>query len=116
MMGDCTVEMTASNDGVVGLVRGEMDHESRSALTEDLNRLITRSARVIVLELSEVTFCDSSGLNVLLLARLRANEHGAELALARVPQHLLRMLEMTGISQVLSVYDTPAEAEAALSR
>ncbi|MET7458573.1 STAS domain-containing protein [Streptomyces sp. NPDC005574] len=66
----------------------------------------------IVLNLSGVTFCDSGGLNALLLAQQQADQHGAEIAVACVPAQPRRVLQMTGADQILPVHDTVTEAEA----
>ncbi|MFD4556604.1 STAS domain-containing protein [Streptomyces sp. NPDC058469] len=55
---------------------------------------------------------DSAGLNALLGVWRQANESRAVLVLARVPEPLRRILEMTGADQFLRVYDTVTEAEA----
>ncbi|WP_404827844.1 STAS domain-containing protein [Streptomyces aureocirculatus] len=47
-------------------------------------------------------------------ARKRTDEGGAVLALACVPTPLRRILQMTGTDQVLPIYDTVTDAEAAL--
>ncbi len=62
-----------------------------------------------------MTFCDSAGLNVLLEAHREAQKAGVALILACVPSTLRRVLEMTGADQILRVFDTVADAEAALS-
>lgn len=64
--------------------------------------------------LSAVSFCDSVGLDVLLWAWRQAEGAGSVLVPACVPPNLQRMLSMTGVDSVLRVYDTVAEAEAAL--
>jgi anti-anti-sigma factor len=107
------VEVAVSDHCVVARVSGEMDYPTRPVLQERFVELIARGDRFIVLDLSGVTFCDSAGLNVLLVARLRADERGAELVLACVPPLLAQVLGMTGADQVLRVFATVADAEAA---
>ncbi|MFF2721533.1 STAS domain-containing protein [Streptomyces sp. NPDC058011] len=59
------------------------------------------------------TFCDSSGLNVLInIMRCTTATHGS-LTLAAVPDRLLRMLDLTGLSAVMPSYtDTEAAMNA----
>jgi anti-sigma B factor antagonist len=91
-----------------------MDYMSRPVIRERLGELIARGGRSIVLDLSGVTFCDSAGLNILLVARLQADDRGAELVLACVSPQLQRILQMTGADQVLLSYASVDEAETAL--
>ncbi|MFI9821420.1 STAS domain-containing protein [Streptomyces sp. NPDC052013] len=52
-------------------------------------------------------------MNVLLHAHRQAETNGTRLLLARVPYGTGRVLEMTGADQVLRIYATVADAEAA---
>ncbi|MER5223876.1 STAS domain-containing protein [Streptomyces flaveus] len=65
-----------------------------------------------MLDLSNVSFCDSAGLNVLLGAGRQAAESGVVLVLACVPEPLRRILQMTEADQILRVYDTVTDTEA----
>lgn len=67
-----------------------------------------------MLDLTDVSFCDSAGLNVLLGARREAEKAEVVLVLACVPHKLHRILEMTGADQFLRVFCAIADAETAL--
>jgi anti-sigma B factor antagonist len=110
VVGQSPVEVTGSGACLVVRVSGEMDYATRPDLRDRFAELVAR-APFIVLDLSGVTFCDSAGLNVLLVARLRAIEHAV--VVACVPPYLRRILSMTGVDQVLRVFATVADAEAA---
>ncbi|MFF0041683.1 STAS domain-containing protein [Streptomyces mirabilis] len=115
MDGVPSVETTGAGLGVVAHLQGEMDYVSAPLFRERLGQVIARCDRFIVVELTGVSFCDSAGLNVLLGARRVAEASGVELVLACVSLPLSRILEMTGADQVLRVFDTVSDAEAALS-
>lgn len=97
-------------------ISGEMTHLSQPWLRRQLGQLIADGDRFIVLELTDVSFCDSAGLSVLLGARHEAEATGVVLALADVPACLRWILEMTGADQVLRVFTTAADAQAAFAR
>jgi anti-anti-sigma factor len=107
------VETIAAGRCLLAKVSGEMDYKTESVFRPQLEALIARGDRGIVLDLSGVSFCDSAGLNVLLGVRRQAEASGAVVVLAAVPEALLRILEMTGVDQLLPVYATAADAEAA---
>ncbi|MFG2794620.1 STAS domain-containing protein [Streptomyces sp. NPDC048419] len=115
VVGQASIEVTGSGTCLVARVSGEMDYTTRPALQDRFTELVAR-APFIVLDLSGVTFCDSAGLTVLLVARLRATKHAVELVVACVPPHLRTLLQMTGADQVLRVFATVADAEAAEPR
>ena len=54
--------------------------------------------RTLHLDLSGVSFMDSSGLHVLLATKERADLLGAELVLTRVPRPVGRLLDISGLS------------------
>ncbi|MEU9397899.1 STAS domain-containing protein [Streptomyces sp. NPDC048324] len=113
MAGSPSVEARVVGHGVVARFNGEMDYMTGPGLWEQINEVLAAGTGFVVLDLSDVSFCDSAGLNVLLRASRRAALSDVPLVLACVPQPLLRILEMTGADQVLQVCDTVAEAEAA---
>ncbi|MFJ1568628.1 STAS domain-containing protein [Streptomyces erythrochromogenes] len=66
------------------------------ALAEALALLSASGADRIVTDCSRVTFCDSSGLNALVAARLEAAQANASIHLANPAPQLQRLLRMTG--------------------
>ncbi|MFF5486452.1 STAS domain-containing protein [Streptomyces virginiae] len=79
---------------------GEIDIDTAPSLSRALAHALTfvAASRVdrVVADCSRVTFCDSSGLNALLAARLRAVEAGATIHLANPAPQLRRLLQITG--------------------
>ncbi|MFJ3926285.1 STAS domain-containing protein [Streptomyces sp. NPDC090022] len=69
----------------------------RRALTDALALVGASGADRIVADCSQVTFCDSSGLDALLGARLDAVEADAAIHLANPAPQLRRLLQMTGV-------------------
>jgi anti-anti-sigma factor len=82
-------------------LRGELDLASVVALEERLSAAERDSPARIVLDLSGLTFIDSSGLRVLLLADGRARESGRELVLTQSTDAVQRVFEMTGARDLL---------------
>ncbi|MFJ9945224.1 STAS domain-containing protein [Streptomyces erythrochromogenes] len=88
--------------GRVAAVRptGEIDITTapflRRALAEALALLGASRVDRIVTDCSRVTFCDSSGLNALIAARLEAVQANASIHLANPAPQLQRLLRMTG--------------------
>ncbi|QFG25874.1 STAS domain-containing protein [Actinomadura sp. WMMB 499] len=87
-------------------VEGELDLHNGPLLAGAALEAVGHGYPHVVLEMSGVPFCDSSGLNALirLYRRLHA-EHGS-LTLAAVPGRLERLLSMTGIDRLI-----PARAD-----
>ncbi|MGH2878053.1 MAG: STAS domain-containing protein [Solirubrobacteraceae bacterium] len=93
---------SAADDGAVTVtLRGELDLASVVALQERLTAVEQGAPALIVLDLSELSFIDSSGLRALLLAEERARQGGRELRLTQGSDAVQRVFEMTGTRDLL---------------
>lgn len=86
--------------------RGDFDAQNTGPLTAEIRETVSRSPGV-VLDLSDVTFGDSSFLNLLLSAHQET-----DLRIAQVPAGIERLLSLTGTESVLRIYGTVEEAQA----
>ncbi|WP_449060246.1 STAS domain-containing protein [Planomonospora algeriensis] len=80
---------------------GEIDILTAGALRERLLDALRHSTGPLVLDLSEVSFCDASGLSVLVGVQHRARELGAILILTAPRPHMSRILRITGLDRGL---------------
>lgn len=89
-------------------VAGDIDF----AVVEDLRgRLMPASERgTVVLDLSGVTFCDSSGVRALVEADQSAREHGGTCRIAAPSDDVLRILSLTKTDQTLALFPDVAAA------
>jgi anti-sigma B factor antagonist len=89
------------------LVVGELDLLTSPQLTDALTRLLDDSTRTrLLVDLTGVTFFDSSALNVLLQAQNRAAEQQVELAIVASPM-VSRVIELTGVTEHLTMSPPP---------
>jgi anti-sigma B factor antagonist len=88
-------------------VAGELDVASSKELEQELVRL--GAEEVVVIELGQLTFIDSTGLGVLVRAHQRALEAGHRLALVRGNGQVNRLLSLTGLDDQLFVGDSVEE-------
>ncbi|MFF1716460.1 ANTAR domain-containing protein [Streptomyces sp. NPDC058268] len=77
------------------IVRGELDLETGERLRPDLLRALSGSTEGIDLYLSEVTFCDCSGTNLLLDLRRLALRDGKTVAVLSTSTAVERMFDLT---------------------
>lgn len=80
---------------------GEIDVHSAAGLRRALAQAATFSDWLVV-DLSEVSFIDSTGLGVLLRARGRGQRRS--ISLVNPPQMLRKVLHLTTLNQILPVY------------
>lgn len=97
---------TASQGGhAVVSVYGEVDLYTAPRLQTELATLVRDGVSRLVVDLSGVEFCDSTGMNVLLSAMKRLRENGGSLELAAPRSAVRRILQVTGLDTVFSVHD-----------
>lgn len=103
------VSVRSQNDCTVVSVSGEIDLYTSPRLHGELAAALAESGPVqIVVDMSGVGFCDSTGMNVLLAAQRRAQERGGDLELAAPRPAVRKILQVTGLESVFTVLDDPA--------
>jgi anti-sigma B factor antagonist len=87
-------------------VEGELDLSVADRIEEELAKAERREAEAIVLDLSEVTFIDSTGIAVLVAAARRSAENSDRLRIRRSnAPGVRRMLVLTGLDGRLPFVD-----------
>jgi len=95
-------------------VAGELDLAASPQFRETLGDA-ERAARLVVLDLRELSFIASSGVHVILDIAGEARRKGGRLLIVRGPPQVDRILELTEVcTQVLTLDLDPAEAAPAL--
>ncbi|MEV2251560.1 STAS domain-containing protein [Streptomyces sp. NPDC050147] len=112
-MTQLAIRTKATAAGPVVELTGELDHESCYRLREVLPGLSLRPGQQLVVDLTGVTLCDSSGISALIAARNHALAARAAIALAAVPGRVSRVLASVGLGPVFPTYPTAHAAEAA---
>lgn len=87
---------------------GELDIASEGPATAALEAAIGAGG-VLVADLRELAFLDSTGVRVLLAADVHAKERGMRFGVARGDGMVRKLLEVTRIDQRFPVVDDPAE-------
>lgn len=102
--GRLTVDVRHQGPSAVVTPEGELDHDTAEALSEPLEQCVADGYSRLVVDCSGLEFCDSTGLNVLLGARLRAEAAGGGVHLAGMTPVVARVFEITGAEAVFTVH------------
>jgi len=97
---------------------GELDYAASPQLRQRIDGHLEAGRRRLVLDLSEVTFIDSTAIGVLLGAVTRLNEAGGgalEIVCADENARVLRIFAITGIDSMIALHSTREEAFSALA-
>jgi anti-sigma B factor antagonist len=116
---NATVQEVEHDDEVVVLVAGgELDYDAAPQLREHLADHVSAGIRRVVVDLSQVTFIDSTAIGALVGAAMSLQERGGgSLAVVCEEENrrVMRIFEIAGIESLIPVHRTREEAVSALT-
>jgi anti-anti-sigma factor len=102
-------------DGVTVIApRGPIDVSRALELRDLLAGPVAESGRRVLVDLSEVTLVDSSGIGIFVTAHRQAEAAGVTFVLAGAPGPVGRVFELTRTNKLLRIYGSVDEGLAAL--
>ncbi|MEU4765123.1 STAS domain-containing protein [Actinosynnema sp. NPDC023794] len=110
-----TTTRTADHDGIaVVAVTGEIDMSCEQPVRAAINGQLDRRPAGLVLDLAEVDFFGSAGIQLVVEAVVRAQRLNVPLVLAADRRAVLRPLEITLVSQTVDIHPDLSDALSAL--
>ncbi|WIX75838.1 STAS domain-containing protein [Amycolatopsis carbonis] len=109
------ISTTTAAGTTVVTAAGEIDTAVSDALRARLVAALEGRPGVLVVDLSEVPFCDSSGLSVLIDVRGRATEAGIPFRIVTQQRGLLRPIELLHLDSVLEIHPSLESATGTVS-
>jgi anti-sigma B factor antagonist len=112
------IDLSEGRSGACTVIapHGELDVLTAAALRTAIGDVIQAGRVHLVLDAAGITFMDSTGIGVLVIALRRTRASGGSFAIAGAHGRTLRTLAMTGLDRVFDLHDGVDEAEAALAR
>lgn len=101
-----TVDLTSRADAWVITPVGEVDMLTEPLLAARVDEALAGTARRIVVDLTRLTFFGSAGAACLVKAADRATKQGSQLRVVAGESVAARVLEVSGLFDVLAGYDT----------
>ena len=97
----------SERDGDVHAIelRGEFDLAYARDVEHELKRVEATDARSIILDLSGLTFLDSTGIRLILEAQVRSQQDANRLVLLRAPRMVQRVFTIAGVDKMLPFAD-----------
>jgi len=108
-----SIEKRIEGGRPVVVVEGEIDVATAPQLRECLHEVIAEGNATVVLDLLPVTFLDSTALGVLVGALKRCRELGGELHVVVADPRIMKIFEITGLTNVFPITDSLAAVGAA---
>jgi anti-anti-sigma factor len=101
--------MTEDRDGLVHVALvGELDLSTVAKVQEELRRVEANAPATLVVDLSKLTFLDSTGLRCIVTADERAREEGRRIVIVRGPDPVQRVFAITRLDDRLEMVDDAA--------
>jgi len=100
---DLVLEVQQRGDVATLRMRGELDAFTAPELANLCGSVFANGARDVVIDLTETSFLDSSGLRVLVGARQLFAGDGGTVRLAHPNESVVRLLAITGLSDYFSI-------------
>lgn len=104
--GDASFSITSRRleRGILLALSGDLDLATASVVEDELRRA-EQSEDLVVLDLANLSFMDSTGLRTVISADQRLRERGAALEIRHVPRQVERLFELVGVKDHLAIAD-----------
>lgn len=94
----------------LAVLPAEIDLANAGPVGETVHAMLCDGVSVAIVDMSSTTFCDTSGVRVLVQAHQRAQATGAELRLVVPAVRVRRVFQLLGVDRVLKLYMSLADA------
>jgi anti-sigma B factor antagonist len=92
-----------NHDAPVVTIGGELEYGTAGPLRSILLELSRREPQVLVLDMADVDFLDSTGISLLIQAKQRFDAQGARFVLRAPPDRVTRVLEVAGVIELFTI-------------
>jgi anti-sigma B factor antagonist len=107
-MPDLVVDVRHDGAAAIVSMAGELDVSTAPELVDICRSVYAQGTRDVVLDLTDTSFLDSSGLRALIGAQQLFGDDGGNVRLSHPSEPVMRLLEITGLSGYFSIEDAPA--------
>lgn len=114
VLSTCMVDVQIAPNSVVVSIVGELDMADGDLVGKILIDAAHAHKPNIRLELAGLRFADSSAIKAILMGAQAAEEHGVTYEIVSPHDRVRRLLEVTGLANVLTIVDEPAYRDEAL--
>lgn len=99
---ECDINLTA--DTVFARLDGEIDHHTAKGVREKIDfEIENNSPKILVLDFSDVTFMDSSGIGLIMGRYKQMKNIGGEVKIKNPSPNTLRVLKLAGMDRLAKI-------------
>ena len=100
------------NDIMIYSVEGDIDINSSPDIRKAFDKTVNSKIMKVIVNLTGVSYIDSSGLATLVEMLKRAKVYGGKLRLTNLAAKVKSLFEITKLERLFDIYDTEEEAKA----
>ncbi|WP_204153864.1 STAS domain-containing protein [Leptolyngbya sp. CCY15150] len=93
---------------------GILDSTKTNQFRAEISELVNSGAKIVLVNLKDITFIDSSGLGALVIALKTVRSAGGRFYICSINEQVRILFELTSMDQVFEVYDNQEAFEQAV--
>jgi anti-sigma B factor antagonist len=94
------------NDYLVIKIKGHLDAVTSSSASEKLSELIENGESKFILDLTDLDYISSAGLQTVLLAAKKISSQKGTFALTNLKEEVFEVFEISGFTSFLNIFDS----------
>jgi anti-sigma B factor antagonist len=103
------VQVQRHGRAAVIAVAGELDLASGPELEAELHEISADTTELLIVDLRELEFMDSTGLSIIVRAHQRLTGEGCQVGLVKGSPQVQRLLDLTGVADRIALVSRPEE-------
>ena len=108
-----TVRKVNDHTGIID-IQGEVNGFAENALMDAYTQASTPTTQTIILNFSKLDYMNSSGIGLLVTLLIRVKRQNQRMLAFGLNEHYQHIFELTRLHEAINIYDTEAEALAAV--
>ena len=85
---------------------GELDHHNAEEIRRESDQLIDKNhIRYVIFDFENTTFCDSSGIGVIMGRYKKIYMLGGEVCAVHTNERMKKILTMSGVTRIMHIYE-----------
>ena len=93
---------------------GILDGTQTSAFRQQVDEALEKGAKVLLIDLKDITFVDSSGLGVLVACLKNARTAGCNMYVCSINDQIRMLFELTSMDRVFEIFEDRAAFKAGI--
>lgn len=105
------IKFSNEQNALVMEIEGEIDHRYATRIRREADRkIVTYPDKIFIIDLSRVSFMDSSGIGVIIGRYKLVKSFGSKVLIVSSDKTVGKILDMSGIKKIIDIYETLPDA------